>query len=83
MLEAYVPVDNATQSLKTSSQTQSPNLYMAIYDPHLTLEDALRQGYTRLVLINANADNSINLGLRYRQAVGFVPAYDYGMSFLT
>ena len=55
---------------------------MAIYDPSITLEDALRKGYTRLVLINADADNSINLGLRYRQALGFAPAYNYGTSSL-
>lgn len=51
---------------------------MAVYDPKLNVKDALRMGYTRLVLINANADNSINLGLQIRQAVDFAPAYDYG-----
>ena len=50
---------------------------MAIYDPSLNLTDALRTGYTRMVLINANGDNSINLGLRYRRTVGYSPAYDY------
>ena len=70
--------DNATESVKTSSQMQSPSLYMAIYDPGLSVLDALRMGYTRLVLINANANNAINLGLRIRQAVDLKPAYDYG-----
>lgn len=53
---------------------------MAVHDPSLNILDALRMGYTRLVLINANADNSINLGLRIRQAEVFAPAYDYGTS---
>lgn len=39
-------------------------------------------GYTRMVLISANGDNAINLGLTYRQAPNFPPAYDYGMSRL-
>ena len=50
---------------------------MAIYDPSLDLTDALQTGYTSMVLINANGDNSINLGLRYRKIRGHPPAYDY------
>ena len=72
--------DNATFSLKTSSQEQAPSLYMAVYDPTLSLTDALQRGYSRLVLIGANADSSINLGLQYRQEMGYDPAYDYSMS---
>ena len=37
-------------------------------------------GYTRMNLISANGDNAINLGLTYRQAVNYPPAYDYGMA---
>ena len=70
--------DNVTASLKASSQEEAPSLYMAIYDPRLDLKDALTRGYTRLILVNANADSSINLGLRNRQAIGYPPAYDYG-----
>ncbi len=51
---------------------------MAIYDPSLELTDALHESYTRLALINTNTENSINLGLRCRQAVGFASGYDYG-----
>ena len=75
-------VDNATESLKTSSQMQAPSLHMAVHDPALSVMDALHMGYTRLVLINANANNAINLGLRVRQAVGLKPAYDYGSSWI-
>ncbi|KAL2049873.1 hypothetical protein ABVK25_009857 [Lepraria finkii] len=63
--------------LKTSSQAQNPSLYMAIYDPSLNFTDALQTGYTRMVLINANGDKSINLGLRYLQNDGYPPTYDY------
>ena len=73
-------LDNATFSLKTSSQEQAPSLYMAVYDPSLTLTDALQRGYSRMVLISANGDSSINLGLQYRQEMGYDPAYDYSMS---
>lgn len=71
--------DNTANSIKTSSQEQSPSLHIAVYDPSLNVLDGLRMGYTRLFLINANAVNSINLGLRMRQTNGFAPAYDYGL----
>lgn len=72
--------DNASQSLADSKATQSPSLWLAIYDPQLDLTDALKMGYTRMILIAANGDNAINLGLRYRQAPNQPPAYDYGLS---
>ena len=53
---------------------------MAVYDPSLSLTDALQRGYSRMVLISANGDSSINLGLQYRQETGYNPAYDYSMS---
>lgn len=53
---------------------------MAVYDPSLSLIDALQRGYSRMVLISANGDSSINLGLQYRQETGYDPAYDYSMS---
>ena len=62
--------------------TQSPSLWLAVYDPKLNLTDAVKMGYTRMVLISANGDNAINLGLTYRQAPTYPPAYDYGMSRL-
>ena len=75
------PEDNTSQSLHDSNATQSPSLWFAVYDPNLTLEDALKMGYTRMNLISANGDNAINLGLTYRQAVNYPPAYDYGVAF--
>ncbi|KAL9605738.1 MAG: hypothetical protein Q9179_001085 [Wetmoreana sp. 5 TL-2023] len=71
---------NTSQSLADSSATQSPSLWLAIYDPQLNLTDALEKGYTRMVLIAANGDNAINLGLTYRQAPNYPPAYDYDVS---
>ena len=53
---------------------------MVINDPSLSMIDALARGYSRMVLINANGDSSINLGLQYRQKIGHIPAYDYCMS---
>ncbi len=52
---------------------------MAISDPSLGMREALERGYSRLVLIGANGDSSINLGLQYRQELGHTPAYDYSM----
>ena len=72
-------LDNATFSLTTSSQEQAPSLYMAVYDPSFGMMDALQRGYSRMVLIGANGDSSINIGLQYRQDMGHTPAYDYSM----
>ena len=33
-----------------------------------------------MVLISANGNNAINLGLTYRKAPNYPPAYDYGTS---
>lgn len=52
---------------------------MAIYDPSLGMMEALQRGYSRMVLISANGDSSVNLGLQYRQEMGQTGAYDYSM----
>ncbi|KAH8693222.1 hypothetical protein BGW36DRAFT_36472 [Talaromyces proteolyticus] len=44
---------------------------------------ALKNGYTRMTLVNANGMTAINLGHNYRQASGRVPAYDCGLSIST
>lgn len=61
----------------------SPSLWIAIYDPTLNLTSALENGYTRMVLINANGMTAINLGLNRRQAPNTSPAYDYQLSVST
>lgn len=70
--------DNASQSLADSNATQSPSLWLAAFDPKLGLRKALETGYTRMILISANGDTAVNVGLIYRQANGAAPAYDYG-----
>ena len=52
---------------------------MAVYDPSLGMIEALERGYSRMVLMNANGDSSVNLGLQYRQEMGHTRAYDYSM----
>ena len=69
--------DNLTQSVVTSSQKQSPALYLAVHDPSLNVSEALRADYTRMILINANSITSINLRLVYRQGQDYQYAYDY------
>lgn len=54
-----------------------------MYDPTLTLREALESGCTRMHLINANGMTAISLGLHYREAEGKTPAYDYGLSVST
>jgi hypothetical protein len=49
----------------------------------LTVEEALANGYTRMVLINANGMTAINLGLERREALGHSPAYDYQLTIST
>ncbi|KAL9583895.1 MAG: hypothetical protein Q9212_002442 [Teloschistes hypoglaucus] len=74
---------NASQAKADSSAAQSPSLWLAVHDPQLSLSEALRMGYTRMILVAANGNNAINLGLKYRQAPHFTPAYDYGLSYLS
>ncbi|KAK0720155.1 hypothetical protein B0H67DRAFT_177949 [Lasiosphaeris hirsuta] len=76
-------VDNSTKTRLDSSHVLSPSLWIAVYDPTLTLEKAFADGYTRMVLINANGMTAINLGLNFREAPGHAPAYDYQLSIST
>ena len=55
---------------------------MAVYDPSLGILEALEKGYSRMILVNANGDSSVNLGLQYRQEMGHTRAYDYSMILL-
>ena len=36
-----------------------------------------------MILVNANGMTAVNLGLNYRQAFGWAPAYDYDLSIST
>ncbi|KAK0735324.1 hypothetical protein B0T21DRAFT_411962 [Apiosordaria backusii] len=74
---------NTSQALVDSSRVLSPSLWIAVYDPTLTVQEALENGYTRMVLINANGMTALNLGLNYREALGKAPAYDYQLSIST
>ncbi|XXG96343.1 hypothetical protein Hte_002625 [Hypoxylon texense] len=71
------------KAIDDSSRLLSPSLWIAVYDPTLTLTEALENDYTRLTLVNANGMVAINLGLNYRQMRGKPPAYDYDLSFST
>ncbi|KFY75442.1 hypothetical protein V499_04567 [Pseudogymnoascus sp. VKM F-103] len=75
--------DDSSKALSDSSMLLSPSLWIAIYDPTLDLASALENGYTRMVLINANGLTAINLGLNRRQAPNTSPAYDYKLSVST
>ncbi|EPE35324.1 hypothetical protein GLAREA_11023 [Glarea lozoyensis ATCC 20868] len=67
---------NATKALLDSS-TVNPTLHLAIYDPTLGLQRAFETGYTRMNLINANGIVAVNIGLRLRQGLDGVSAYDF------
>ncbi|KFZ07272.1 hypothetical protein V501_06615 [Pseudogymnoascus sp. VKM F-4519 (FW-2642)] len=86
-LDVSVPgkcfLDDSSKALSDSSMLLSPSLWIAIYDPTLDLTSALQNGYTRMVLINANGLTAINLGLNRRQAPNTSPAYDYKLSVST
>ncbi|OBT77156.1 hypothetical protein VF21_05058 [Pseudogymnoascus sp. 05NY08] len=69
--------NDSSKALNDSSMLLMPSLWIAIYDPTLNLTSALENGYTRMVLINANGMTAINLGINRRQAPNTSPAYDY------
>ncbi|RDW57818.1 hypothetical protein BP5796_12619 [Coleophoma crateriformis] len=69
---------NLTQATIDSGFGPQPSLSIAVFDPDLTLEEAMRNGYTSLVDINANAATSINLDIVRRQNTPGADAnYDY------
>ena len=47
--------------MKDSSRILSPSLWLAIYDPTLTLPEALERNYARPILVNANGMVAVNL----------------------
>ncbi|OBT53607.1 hypothetical protein VE04_05157 [Pseudogymnoascus sp. 24MN13] len=81
--KSYQNPHDSSKALSDSSMLLSPSLWIAIYDPTLDLASALENGYTRMVLINANGVTAINLGLNRRQAPNTSPAYDYKLSVST
>ncbi|KAI1101405.1 hypothetical protein F4804DRAFT_344013 [Jackrogersella minutella] len=71
------------KAVNNSSRLLSLSLSVAVYDPTLTLTEALENDYTRPILVNANGMVVINLGLNYRQVRDRDPAYDYDISLST
>lgn len=76
----YPKTDNTSRAKVDSSRILSPSLWIAIYDQSLTVEEALRYGYTRMHLIDANGAVGINLGLKYKIPLDKPAAYDYSLS---
>jgi hypothetical protein len=54
---------------------------IAVYDPRLSIQQALNQNYTRLILVDASAETQISVALRliktFLNPTGF---YDYDLS---
>ncbi|KAI0830953.1 hypothetical protein F5Y06DRAFT_290631 [Hypoxylon sp. FL0890] len=82
LAQAFLWYDSS-KAINDSSRLLSPSLSVAVYDPTLTLEQALENDYTRPILVNANGMIEVNLGLNYRQVRGKPPAYDYDLSMST
>jgi len=75
--EVFFSYDTA-QALNDSGRVLQPSLYVAVFDPTLTVQQALKDGYTQMRLVNANGAVSLSLGLTMRQAgPDMAPAYDY------
>ena len=70
-------IPDNVEKARNDSSTYNPTLMLAVYDPTLGMQKAFDQGYTRMRLINANGIVSINVGLRIRQSLNQMPAYDY------
>ena len=72
--------DNVSEALEALSITPSPDLWIAVYDPVLSLQEALEGGYSQPNLVNANGISSINLNLDLRQSLDLRSTYFYGSS---
>ncbi|KAG6365603.1 hypothetical protein INS49_007214 [Diaporthe citri] len=74
---------NTTRAFGDSFQSFSPSLWLAIWDPMLSLEESLEYGYTRLQLIDASSMVSISLDLRRMEMAGKQPAYEYQLTSIS
>jgi hypothetical protein len=74
-------LDDTAQASADSGRVLQLSLYLAVFDPTLTVQQALENGYTRMQLVNANGIVAVTLGLTMRQASAeTAPAYDYGLA---
>ncbi|KAI1760625.1 hypothetical protein GGR53DRAFT_525937 [Hypoxylon sp. FL1150] len=78
LVQAFFWYDSS-KAINDSSRLLSPSFWLAVYDPTLTFAEALENDYTRLTLVNANGEVTVNMVLNYRQVRGKRPAYDYNL----
>lgn len=76
-------IDNTTRAFGDSFQAFSPSLWLAIWDPMLSLEESLEYGYTRLQLIDASSMVSISLDLRRMEMPSRQAAYEYQLTSIS
>jgi hypothetical protein len=55
---------------------------MAIYDPELTIENAITRGTLYTAQIDANSHTVVNIGLKYYEYISKRSSYNYGMQTL-
>ena len=65
------------KTLGDSSQTQNPSLWMVIFDRDLQLREALELDYATMIIVDANADDFVNLETVYLKPIGSNPYYQY------
>ncbi|KAI4273972.1 MAG: hypothetical protein L6R38_006207 [Xanthoria sp. 2 TBL-2021] len=56
----------------------SPVLWLMVYHPDLSFEEAYTKGYGEVNLFNANGVTTINIGLNYFKPANGTAYYDYG-----
>jgi hypothetical protein len=77
-LTSSPPSDNSSVSLVLGS----PNLWLFVYDPVVSAEEAYFKGYALITLMNANGVTTVTLNLNYYEKRNVVPHYEYGLLFL-
>lgn len=73
-----VLIDNSTESLANSTVTESPGVFLALYDPSRELKDVISDGLLQVARIDANSGTNINVGLQYYEYLHRPPSYRYG-----
>lgn len=56
----------------------SPVLWLMVYDPDLSFDEAYAKGYGEVNLFNANGVTAINIGLNYFKPASGTAYYNYG-----
>lgn len=73
-----IKLDNTKEVLARASVTESPAVYVALYDPAYPLDEIVAEGRLPIATLDANSVTLINVGLRRYEYLRRQPISRYG-----